>query len=148
MTRYSSARTLVAWLPAAVAAAAIGCMPVDAPPVQQSCGATDARIGRTAALATRFHGVSGTARIVDDCTIVIENFNYDGGGLDVRVYGGDASGSFANGVILSDDIRRVGGYRDETLTVKLPVGVTLDDVQSLSIWCLPVATSFGDGVFR
>lgn len=115
---------------------------------QDNCPATHPRLGQSAVLTTRFHGVRGTARIVDDCTIVIENFAYDGGGLDVRVYAGDAAGSFAGGRALSNDLRRAGGYANETLTVKLPVGVTLDDVGSLSIWCVPASMSFGDGVFQ
>lgn len=115
---------------------------------QDNCAATHPRIGQTAVLTTRFHGVSGTARIVDDCTIVIENFTFDGDGLDVRVYSGDSNGNFAAGRILSDDLRRTAGYAGETLTVRLPVGVTLDEVGSLSIWCVPVSMSFGDGVFQ
>lgn len=124
-----------------------GCMtaPEIVPP-RENCGATDPRIGQTAELVQRFHGVRGTARIVDDCTIVIENFTYDGGGLDVRVYGGTAP-DFPDGVILSQPIgqRR---YNGETLTVPLPGDRTLDDVPSIAIWCITVAENFGYGTFE
>jgi hypothetical protein len=114
---------------------------------QEDCQATHARVGQAAELTTRFHDVSGTARIVDDCTIVIENFTYDGDGVDVRVYVAD-NAAFENGVVLTNDLRRDGGYDNETLTVKLPVGVTLDDTEYISIWCYSVSMSFGDGRFQ
>jgi hypothetical protein len=37
---------------------------------------------------TKFHGVKGTATIVDDCTIEITDFQYDGQGIVVDFYGG------------------------------------------------------------
>src|SRR5262245_42174213 len=123
-------------------------MPVDPGPVQSACGATSARIGQRAALTTRLHSVSGTARIADDCTIVIENFTYDGGGLTVVVRSAGADGDFARGAALTGDIAREGGYANETLTVALPVGVSLDDISAISIYCEDVDLSFGDGVFR
>lgn len=126
----------------------LGCVSAPDPqPRASECAATDARVGQTAQLRTYFHNVSGTARILDDCTIIIENFTYDGGGLDVRVYGGKDL-SFQDAVILSSDLRRVGGYRDETLTVKLPESVTLDDVRVIAIWCIVVNANFGDGEFQ
>lgn len=109
-------------------------------------GTTDPRIGQTAALRTYFHGVSGTARIVDDRTIVIEDFFYDGGGPDVRIYG-DSDDGFASPVVLSADIGgapHVGG----TLTLNLPSGVTLDDVRAIAVWCVIFDVNFGDGVFQ
>jgi hypothetical protein len=43
-------------------------------------------VGQTGEFVDTFiHNVHGTARIVDNCTSVIENFTYDGIGLDVRV---------------------------------------------------------------
>ena len=112
----------------------------------QACSAEDARVGYEAGLRRRAHNVSGTARIVDDCTIAIDEFFYDGQGVDVRVYG-FTSQQFDGGVSLSEDLRRDTPDENETLTVTLPDGVTLDDVQVISIWCVPVATSFGDGEF-
>ena len=127
---------------------AVGCMfAPDPEPRSVECAADDARVGQSAELRTYFHSVSGTARIVDDCTIVIENFTYDGGGLDVRVYGGTDL-SFQDAVILSSDLRRPGGYRNETLTVRFPADVTLDDVRAIAIWCIVVDANFGDAEFQ
>lgn len=112
-----------------------------------TCGASDARVGSSAKLRGFFHNVGGTVRIVDDCTLAIDDFTFDGGGLDVRVYAGRDT-TFENGIRLTGDIRRAGGYRNETLLVPLPAGVTLDDVRAVSIWCLAVNVNFGDAVLE
>ena len=91
-----------------------GCAAPDPGPPQVGCADDDPRVGQSAVLETRFHSVSGTATIVDNCTIVIENFTYDGGGLDVRVYGA-ADTTFEDGVVLSEELRKAGGYDNETL---------------------------------
>ncbi len=109
------------------------------------CESTHPSIGRTATLVSHAHGVNGTARIVDDCTIVFENFSYDGGGIDVRVYGG-IGGNYDAGFAIGGDIYGTP-YSNGTLTVQLPVGKTLDDLDGVSIWCVAASFSFGDGLF-
>ncbi len=110
------------------------------------CPVTHPRVGWRAELATFQHKVSGTAEILDDCTIQVTEFNYDGTGLDVRFYGG-IGGNFAAGFALSDDLLRAGGYTDETMTLTLPDGVTLSDLDGLSVWCVDVGVDFGSGTF-
>ena len=114
-----------------------------------SCGANDPRVGQTAELINTFiHGIQGTARIVDNCTIVINNFNYDGMGIDVRIVG-ILNGDLQNPVILSqENLVRLEPYVNETLTVALPEGVTLDDVPTISVFCVPFKFSFGEGTFE
>jgi hypothetical protein len=115
---------------------------------QTGCDADDPRVGQAAEFTNTFiHNVHGTARIVDNCTIVIENFTYDGIGLDVRVVG-IVDGDFSNFTILTSDIRRAGGYTDETLEVPLPEDVTLDDAPTISIMCVPFSFSFGHATFQ
>ncbi len=110
------------------------------------CDSTHAKVGQTAMLSTLFHGTTGTATIVDDCTIVIEDFGYDGTGIDVRIYGG-LGGDYNAGFAISDDIIRAGGYSGDTLTLTLPAGKTLNDLDGISVWCVDVGVSFGDGMF-
>ena len=110
------------------------------------CDSTSAKIGQTAELITRFHGTVGTATIVDDCTIVVTGFGYDGTGIDVRFYGG-LSGNYNAGFALSDNLLRAGGYAGDTLTLRVPAGHTLDDLDGLSLWCVDVGVSFGDAMF-
>jgi hypothetical protein len=107
---------------------------------------TSSKIGWTATLSTKAHDVSGTAVIVDDCTVEIRNFNYDGTGLDVRVYGAPGT-DFREGFAMTDNLLKAGGYSDVTLVATLPEGESMDDLNAVSIWCLDIPVDFGSGTF-
>ncbi len=115
----------------------------------RECDVTHPKVGQVAELQTFAHQVSGTAVIVDDCTVRVDNFIFDGGGIDVRFYGG-VGGNYEAGYSMSqEDLRRAGGYDGtETVYAQLPEGRTLDELDGISVWCVPVAASFGDGLFR
>lgn len=115
----------------------------------RECASTHPKIGQLAELSTFAHQVSGTAVIVDDCTIRVDDFVFDGGGIDVRFYSG-LGGDYANGFSMSEeDLRRPQGYDGtELVYAQLPEGRTLDELDGISVWCVPVAQSFGDGLFR
>lgn len=113
----------------------------------RECGATHAKIGQSLQFSNLFHDVSGTATIVDDCTIEITDFTYDGTGIDVRIYAG-VGGNYHNGFAISPDLLAPQPYDGATLTVQLPVDRTLDEVDGLSVWCVAVGSSFGDGLFQ
>jgi cytochrome c len=112
----------------------------------RDCESTHAKIGSTATLVEQFHDVGGVATIVDDCTIRIDNFTFDGNGINVQVYGG-LNEKYSAGFSMSGDIRRAEAYAGETITVQLPEGMTLDDMDGLSVWCVPAGQSFGAGKF-
>lgn len=116
-------------------------------PDLRECDATHDKIGQVASLSTLFHSVSGTAEIIDDCTIRVDDFTYDGGGIDVRFYSGQG-GNYVSGFSMSDDLRRSGGYSGETVYAQLPEGRTFDELDGISVWCVDVASSFGDGIFE
>jgi hypothetical protein len=85
--------------------------------------------------------------VVDDCTIRISGFEFDGNGIDVRIYAG-RGGDYSSGFGLSENLVNFPvGYSGETLWLTLPDGTTLDVVDGLSVWCVPVGVSFGDGLF-
>ena len=113
------------------------------------CTSTNSKIGQTATLSTLFHGVTGTATLIDDCTIDLTGFSFDGGGIDVRVYVGineefhPGSGAFA----VSDDLVGIAFF-ENSLRLTLPTGRTFDDFDSISIWCVAVGVSFGTGSFN
>ena len=109
-----------------------------------ACGTTHAKIGQVATLNKIMHGVGGTATIVDDCTLEIKNFSYDGKGIDVRIYGA-IGGNFRRGIPMTDDLVRRQPYTGETLKARLPAGKTWDDVDSISVWCVDFAVDFGNG---
>ena len=113
---------------------------------QDDCGSTHPAIGQTLTFVGNSHAVAGTATIIDDCTIRFSDFSFDGGGIDVHVYGGNG-GDYSVGPDLS--VNMVGTAFDggEAL-VRLPSTITLDDFDGLSIWCVPVGFSFGDGQFE
>lgn len=120
-----------------------GMPPMDVGP--SGCEATHPRVGQTATLSTFAHDVAGMARIVDDCTVVIDSFAFDGGGINIQIYGG-LGGNYSEGISLSGNLRGMS-FMGETFTITLPEGVTLDDFDGISVWCVPVGVSFGDGQF-
>lgn len=112
------------------------------------CSKTSSKIGQTLTFTRRFHGVSGVATIIDDCTIELTQFNFDGGGINVHIYAGNnlqfhpAQGGFSLlGNLLGTR------FENATLRITLPNNVSLNQFNSLSVWCVPVGSSFGDGKF-
>ena len=112
----------------------------------RECEVTHPSVGQVAVLSERFHDVGGTATIVDDCTIRIDNFTFDGLGIDVRIYGG-LDNNYLAGFGMGPDLRRDTPYDGESIEVQLPDSMSLDDLDGISVWCVPAAVSFGDGQF-
>ncbi|MCH9679858.1 MAG: DM13 domain-containing protein [Deltaproteobacteria bacterium] len=113
---------------------------------ERGCGVTHPMVGAVAELVGSQHDVAGTATIIDDCTIQIENFVFDGGGIDVRVYGG-LDGNYDDGFAIGEDLTGPG-FAGETVTVQLDESMTLDDLDGISIWCVPVGVDFGSAFFE
>jgi Electron transfer DM13 len=152
----SDPTVVAAQTPAPVAAAPLVAPPAITPPTTSTnpvgstppaaCTKSNAKVGRSAVLVTKGHGVTGTATVIDDCTIEIKNFSYDGGGLpDVFVYGGKG-GDYKAGFPIGPNL--FGTRRtNETIQVTLKVG-ELDALDGISIWCVGAGVSFGDGLFN
>jgi mono/diheme cytochrome c family protein len=120
-------------------------VPVDAP--SSGCPKTNPRIGYKADLGvnTGEGQVSGFVTMVDDCTLELTSFSYDGNGIDVRVFGSKSS-SFRPGFIVGPDL--VGQvFVKSTWSVTLPAGKTLDDLDWVAIWCVQASANFGSGPF-
>lgn len=112
------------------------------------CAKTNARIGWTADLGinTGEGQVSGFVTMVDDCTLELHDFSYDGNGIDVRVYGAKDS-SFMPAFTMGPNI--VGRtFTKETWRVSLPDDKTLGDLDWVGIWCVAVGANFGSGAFK
>lgn len=116
------------------------------PPAQAAaCAKTNAKIGQVATLSTRSHNVKGQAKIIDDCTMEISNFSYDGLGLSkVFVYGGKG-GNYMAGFPVGSNLRGTV-FTNQTLKVTLQAG-DLDKLDGISIWCADANANFGDGTF-
>ncbi|MFB6262842.1 MAG: DM13 domain-containing protein [Bradymonadaceae bacterium] len=111
------------------------------------CAATHRKVGWTAELNGKFHNVGGTAKIVDDCTVVVSNFTFDGNGVVVEIYGATQHGNYAAGYSMSRNLVRPNPYRGERLVLTLPSNKSLDDLGGISVWCVDVGVSFGSGKF-
>ena len=49
---------------------------------------------------------------------------------------------------MSEDLVRSEPYDGETVYAQLPDGRTLDELDGISVWCVDVSQSFGDGLFE
>ncbi len=107
------------------------------------------RAGWDANLSTFFHNVSGRVIIEDADTIRVENFYYDGQGPAVYFYLAEqnTNESFKNGLAIGSLLTRPTAYNNETLTIDLPAGNTLDGYHAISVWCAAVSVNFGSGLF-
>ena len=115
---------------------------------QSSCSKNHPRVGQSAALQPCSHGVTGNVTIVDDCTLKFDNMVYPANGVDVRVYAGKLANSFVNfnpntgtGKPISTDFHSIP-LNNQSFTVRLPSGMTLDDVDQVSIWCVSFTIDF------
>ncbi|KGJ97630.1 DM13 domain-containing protein [Colwellia psychrerythraea] len=111
------------------------------------CTTTHGKIGHSGFFNTFHHNVSGKATIIDDCTIEITQFSYDGGGPDVYFYGAidhqyAESAAFAIGQQINGQ-----SYDNASITLKLPQNKSLDDLNGLSVWCVDFSANFGQMEF-
>jgi Electron transfer DM13 len=133
------------------AAALTACGGGDDPAVSTAPSATsctpsaNSQVGKSARLRTLSHLVSGTATLVDSCTIEITNFSYDGLGLaKVFVYGGLA-GNYRQGFQIGPNLRGTA-YTGQTLRLTLNAG-DIEKLDGISIWCVDANANFGDATF-
>jgi hypothetical protein len=108
------------------------------------------QIGWLATLSKLAHNVSGTVTIVDDDTLRVDDFTYDGGGLSVYFYLGaeETKAAFTAGLQIGPQLlgqRYVGG--EPPLFLDLPAGETIDGWRAVTVWCVDAAVSFGQGTF-
>lgn len=108
------------------------------------------KVGEVATFTNYYHGIAGTAHIVNNRTIELRNFYYDGGGPAV-VVAVDTMHPVAVsswGTAISDYIGNSPAYVNTNLTFLLPDGLDLDDVNYISIWCEDFYVDFGSGIFQ
>jgi hypothetical protein len=103
-------------------------------------------VGWVADMPSGAHATSGTATIIDDCTVSVTNFNFDGGGVVVQFFGG-TGGDYGSGFAIGEDIFGTP-FSDETVTLSLPDEKTLDDMDAISVWCVEFGVSFTDAMFE
>ena len=119
-----------------------------APDGGSGASATHPLVGTTAEFSNFTHAISGTLTIIDDRTLEVSNFGYDGGGPSVFFYlGTDGEFSGGRGGILIGPQLNGRSYSGETIRLTLPDGVTLDDFNGVSVWCDIFGVDFGSANF-
>lgn len=111
------------------------------------CASSHEKVGQTGYFDSFQHGVSGLATIIDDCTIQISEFNYDGGGPLVYVYAGTDHDYNASSAFIVSELLTGSVFVDGALTLTLPIDKTLDDLTGLSVWCVDFSVDFGNLTF-
>ncbi len=120
--------------------------PAASAPASAVCGLSDhPRVGQVAQLKTIAHNVSGKATVIDNCTIELTGFSYDGQGLpDVFVYGAKDR-NYNAGFAIGPNLFGKPQF-NATFRITLKEG-ELERLDGISIWCVRAAVSFGDGLF-
>jgi len=112
-----------------------------------NCPKTHGKVGYYGFFETIEHNVSGRAEFLDDCTIKITDFNYDGEGPDVYFYGAkDHNYSGVNAFAIGQKINGVV-YNNEEIILRIPDNKTLDDITGISVWCVDFDANFGQVTF-
>lgn len=108
---------------------------------------TYARACQKAVLAPGSHDAQGVATIVDERTIRVDHFTYDGLAPAVYFYLGRTNtySDFFNGIPIGPLLTRA--YSDETISVELPQGETLDGHGAISVWCETAKANFTSAAF-
>jgi hypothetical protein len=109
-------------------------------------------------LKTKQHGVKGKVFAVDEKTILIKNFEYDGAGPDAFFWVGTSKAPGNEGYILAhpfagkfykyddDSAPILKGRFDGTEDIKLtlPEDLNVTDLKWFSVWCRQFSVNFGD----
>ena len=115
--------------------------------LNSGCTSEHRSVGQTAVFNGLFHEVAGQLTVIDDCTLEITGFTYDGLGPDVYFYtGSSAEYNDGNNFIIGP---RLNGNRwsEQRIRLHIPAGQTLDDFDRISVWCIDFDINFGDALF-
>jgi mono/diheme cytochrome c family protein len=100
---------------------------------------------RRGTFTTRQHRVSGTAEELDNRKIRLTNFNYDGGGIVVKVWLFSSTGNIRAGRAIGPDLLGQP-QNNSTLVIDIPAEIAADTYDSVSIWCVSARVDFGSAL--
>ncbi len=105
------------------------------------------RAGFSALMPPGSHATHGAATIVDERTIRLDNFYYDGNAPQVYVnLGVDTSdASFRNGTWIGPQL--ISAYSNASLKVQFPPGQTVSGFGAICIWCEVINACFTRAAF-
>jgi hypothetical protein len=112
-------------------------------------------------LTTKQHGVKGDVYAIDEKTILVKNFEYDGQGPDAFFWVGTSERPGSVGTILAhpfegkfyeyedQDAPVLKGQFDGSKDIKLtlPASLNVSDLKWFSVWCRQFSVNFGDLIF-
>ena len=106
------------------------------------------RAGWVANVPPGDHDAQCIATIVDEVTIQVDHFTYDGTAPAVYFYLGatDSDPAFESGLQVPPLLDRA--YDDESITLTLPAGQTLDGYTAISVWCAEFSVNFSSAPFE
>ncbi|RZB39621.1 Skeletor, isoforms B/C [Asbolus verrucosus] len=97
------------------------------------------------------HGIKGTVYAVDESTIFIKGFSYDGTGPDAFFWIGNSPRPSPEGIIIPYPEDYVGrdppvlrAYNNTNIILRLPMGKRIRDIRWLSVWCRRFTVDFGE----
>ncbi|XP_028028107.1 protein Skeletor, isoforms B/C isoform X2 [Bombyx mandarina] len=97
------------------------------------------------------HGIRGTVYAVDESTVFIKGFAYDGTGPDAYFWVGDSPQPSPEGTLVpypedysSRDPPILSAHSNTDILLKLPAGKRLRDIKWISVWCRRFTVNFGD----
>ncbi|XP_063988735.1 protein Skeletor, isoforms B/C isoform X1 [Diachasmimorpha longicaudata] len=107
-----------------------------------------AEIGR---LRDYAHGIRGTVYAIDETTMFIKGFSYDGTAPDAFFWIGDSQRPSPEGDIVpypenypGRDPPVLKAYNNTDVILRLPQGKRIRDIKWLSVWCRRFTVDFGD----
>lgn len=97
------------------------------------------------------HGIKGTVYAVDESTIFIKGFSYDGTGPDAFFWIGNSPRPSPEGTIIPfpDDYYErdppvLKAHNNSDIILRLPMGKRIRDIRWLSVWCRRFTVDFGE----
>ncbi|XP_053619492.1 protein Skeletor, isoforms B/C isoform X2 [Plodia interpunctella] len=108
--------------------------------------------GRLIGRLTQYaHGIRGTIYAVDESTIFVRGFAYDGTGPDAYFWVGDTPQPSPEGTLVpypEDYVTRdppiLSAHSNSDILLRLPGGKRLKDIKWISVWCRRFTVNFGD----
>ncbi|XP_013165632.1 PREDICTED: protein Skeletor, isoforms B/C isoform X2 [Papilio xuthus] len=108
--------------------------------------------GRLIGRLTQYaHGIRGTVYAVDESTVFVRGFAYDGTGPDAYFWVGDTPQPSPEGTLVpypedyaSRDPPVLTAHTNSDILLRLPAGKRLRDIKWISVWCRRFTVNFGD----
>ncbi|XP_075210705.1 protein Skeletor, isoforms B/C [Lycorma delicatula] len=97
------------------------------------------------------HGIRGTVYAVDETTLFVKGFSYDGTGPDAFFWVGNSARPSPEGYIVpypedytGRDPPVLEKFNRQDVILRLPLGKRIRDIKWLSVWCRRFTVNFGD----